>query len=91
METARVISDNSLGIVTRKLSRMTKTANKDARKVLDEIAASIKGLVLDLENRETEGRRLTATEIQTIAGQLQVHVESLLTASRSLRGEKPEA
>jgi hypothetical protein len=70
---------------------MTKTVDKDARKVLDEIATSIKELVLDLENRETEGRRLTATEIQTIAGHLQAHVESLLTASRSLRDEKPEA
>jgi hypothetical protein len=69
---------------------MTKTLNKDARRALDETATSIKKLVIDLENRETEGRRLTATEIQTIAGQLQAHVENLLTASRSLRDEKPE-
>jgi len=69
---------------------MTKTLNKDARRALDETATSIKKLVIDLENRETEGRRLTATEIQMIAGQLQVHVEDLLTASRSLRDEKPE-
>jgi hypothetical protein len=69
---------------------MTKTRNIDPRKALDATATSIKELVLELENRETEGRRLTANEIQTIASQLQVHVESLLAASRSLRDEKPE-
>ena len=69
---------------------MTKTLNKDARRALDETANSIKELIIDLENLETEGRRLTATQIQTIAGQLQAHVENLLTASRSLRDEKPE-
>lgn len=69
---------------------MTKTLNKDPRKVLDETATSIKKLVIDLENRETEGKRLTATEIQIIASQLQVHVENLLAASRSLRDEKSE-
>jgi hypothetical protein len=68
---------------------MAKTRNIDPRKVLDETATSIKELVLDLENRETEGRRLTATEIQNIAGQLQFHVENLLAASRGLRDEKP--
>ena len=67
---------------------MAKTRNIDPRKVLDETATSIKELVLDLENRETEGRRLTATEIQNIASQLQVHVENLLAASRGLRDEK---
>jgi hypothetical protein len=71
-------------------SRMTKTRNIDPRTALDEIATSIKELVFDLENRETEGTRLTATEIQTIASQLQVHVENLLAASRSLPDEKPE-
>ena len=69
---------------------MTKTPDKDPRKALDETANSIKELIIDLENLETEGRRLTATEIQMIAGQLQAHVENLLTASRSLRDEKPE-
>ena len=69
---------------------MTKTPDKDPRKALDETANSIKELIIDLENLETEGRRLTATQIQTIAGQLQAHVENLLTASRSLRDEKPE-
>jgi hypothetical protein len=69
---------------------MTKTRNIDPRIALDEIATSIKELVFDLENRETEGTRLTATEIQTIASQLQVHVENLLAASRSLPDEKPE-
>ena len=68
---------------------MTKTPNKDPRKALDETANSIKELIIDLENLETEGRRLTATEIQMIASQLQAHVENLLTASRSLRDEKP--
>jgi len=69
---------------------MTKTQMIDPREALDEIATSIKELVFELENRETEGRRLTATEIQTIASQLQVHVENLLDASRNLRDEKPE-
>ena len=68
---------------------MAKTRNLDPRKVLDETATSIKELVLDLENRETAGRRLTATEIQNIASQLQAHVENLLAASRGLRDEKP--
>ena len=69
---------------------MTKTRNIDPRRALDETATSIKKLVLDLENRETEGRRLTAAEIQIIADRLQVHVESLLAASESLRDENPE-
>ena len=69
---------------------MTKTPDKDPRKVLDETATSIRKLVLDLENREMEGRPVTTTEIQTIASQLQAHVEDLLAASRSLRDEKSE-
>jgi hypothetical protein len=69
---------------------MTKTKHKDHREVLDETATSIKKLVLDLENREIEGDPITATEIQTIAGRLQAHVEDLLAASRSLRDQKPE-
>ena len=69
---------------------MAKTRNLDPRKVLDETATSIKELVLDLENREMEGRPVTTTEIQTIAGQLQAHVEDLLAASRSLRDERSE-
>jgi hypothetical protein len=69
---------------------MAKTRNTDPRKTLDETETSIKELVLDLENREKEGMRLTATEIQIIAGQLKVHVQNLLAASRGLRDEKPE-
>jgi hypothetical protein len=56
--------------------------------VLDQTATSLKKLVLDLENREIEGRPITAIEIQTIARQLHGHVEDLLAASRSLRDEK---
>ena len=67
---------------------MSKTHPKDPREVLDETATSIRKLVLDLENREMEGRAVTAREIQTIASRLQVHVEDLLAASRSLRDEK---
>ena len=67
---------------------MTKAQHKDPRKVLDETATSINKLVLELENREIEGRPITATEIQTIAGRLQGHVEDLLAASMSLRDEK---
>jgi len=69
---------------------MTKTQHKDHRKGLDETATSIKKLVLDLENREMDRRPITATEIQTIANQLQVHVQDLLAASRGLRDEKSE-
>ena len=69
---------------------MTKTPHKDPRNVLDETATAIRKLVLDLENREMEGRPVTTTEIQTIASQLQAHVEDLLAASRSLRDEKSE-
>ena len=67
---------------------MSKTHPKDPREVLDETATSIRKLVLDLENREMEGRAVTAREIQTIASRLQVHVEDLLAASRNLRDEK---
>ena len=64
---------------------MSKTHHKDPRAVLDETAISIRKLVLDLETLEMEGRPVTAREIQTIAGQLQMHVEDLLAASRNLR------
>jgi hypothetical protein len=67
---------------------MNKTHHKDPRKVLDETATSIRKLVLDLENREMEGRPVTSREIQSMASQLQVHVEDLLAASRNLRDEK---
>ena len=67
---------------------MPKTQHKDPRQVLEQIATSIKNLVLDLENRELAGRPITAIEIQTIASQLHGHVENLLAASRSLRDEK---
>jgi len=63
---------------------------KDPRKVLDETATSIQRLVRGLENREIGGDGLTATEIRTIASQLQAHVEELLAAANSLREVKPE-
>jgi len=69
---------------------MIKKDQKDPRKVLDETATSIQRLVQDLENREIEGDGVTATEIQTIASQLQAHVEELLAAANSLREVKPE-
>lgn len=69
---------------------MTKTQNEHPRNVLNETATSIKKLALELENREMEGGHLTATEIQTIARQLQAHVEDLLSASRNLRDQKSE-
>jgi hypothetical protein len=65
---------------------MTKTP-RNPRKDLDQIAASIKRLTLYLENSETEGRSLTATEIDAVANKLQTHVEELLAASKSLRDE----
>ena len=69
---------------------MTKTEHQEPRKVLDETATSIKKLVLDLENREMEGRPINAAEIQKIANRLQVHVQDLLAASRALRDETSE-
>jgi hypothetical protein len=63
---------------------MTTIHQRDPIKVLDETARSLKRLVRDLENREIEGRVVTATEIQTIASQLQTHVADLLSASSSL-------
>ena len=59
-------------------------AKQEPRKNLDEIATSIRKLVLELENREIDGRPMTATEIQAIAGRLRGHVEDLLAASRSV-------
>ena len=67
---------------------MTKTQHQDLRKVLDETATSINRIVLELENRDVEGPPITASEIQEIASRLQLHVEDLLAASRSLRDEK---
>ncbi|HMH30055.1 MAG TPA: hypothetical protein VK580_15830 [Steroidobacteraceae bacterium] len=67
---------------------MTTAQHKNPRKLLDETATSINKLVLDLENREMEGQPVTANEIQTIASQLQAHVEDLLAAAKSLRDEK---
>ena len=69
---------------------MTKTDNRDARKVFDETATSIRKLVRDLENREKEGNPVIATEIQSIVRQLQVHMQEILDASRSLRDERSE-
>jgi hypothetical protein len=90
METSDTTPDNLFWFARKESTRMTKTEHEDHRKILDETATSIKKLVLDLETREMEGRPITATEIQTIAGRLQVHVEDLLAASRSLRDEKSE-
>jgi hypothetical protein len=70
---------------------MAKTQHNDHRKILDETATSIKELVLQLEEREIEGRLVTATEIQRIASRLQGHVEDLLAASRNLRDEKAQS
>jgi hypothetical protein len=67
---------------------MTKTPHKDLRKVLDETATAINRLVVELENREVEGRPVTASEIQSIASRLQLHAEGLIAASRSLRDDK---
>jgi hypothetical protein len=69
---------------------MIKKDQKDPRKVLEETATSIERLVQDLENHEIGGDGVTATEIQTIASQLQAHVEELLAASNSLPEVKPE-
>jgi hypothetical protein len=67
---------------------MTKAPYKNSRNVLDETATSIRNLILELENRETDGLPITAIEIQTMARRLQGHVEDLLAASRRLRDEK---
>ena len=67
---------------------MTLVQHNNPRKILDETATSINKLVLDLETRETEGRPVTANEIQTIASRLQSHVQDLLAAAKSLREEK---
>ena len=66
---------------------MTKAQHKNSRNVLDETATSIKNLILELENREIEGRLITATEIQAMARRLQGHVEVLLGIEKSARRE----
>ena len=63
---------------------MTKS-HKNPPDALDEIATSIKELILNLENRERDGRHLTAVEIDFIASKLQTHVEELLAASKNRR------
>jgi hypothetical protein len=87
METFGTTRDNLPWFFMRKIPRMTKTY-ANSRKVLDDIAASIKKLNLYFENSETEGRRLTTSEIDTVANELQALVEQLLAASESLRDEK---
>jgi hypothetical protein len=67
--------------------RMTKP-HKNPRSALSEIATAIAKLIADLEEREMEGRRLTRTEIDALARTLQIHVEALLAASRSLQDER---
>lgn len=64
--------------------RMTKPQN-NPRRALDEIATAIAKLIADLEDREIEGGRLTMTEIDALARKLQIHVEALLAASKSLQ------
>ena len=68
---------------------MTRTP-KNPPNTLDDIATSIKELVAYLEKRESAGRRLTATEIDALAGKLRIHVEELLATSKSLRDAKSE-
>jgi hypothetical protein len=86
MERCFATRDNLSWIFTRKLPGMTKSHTP--RNALEDIATSIRTLVLYLETKEVAGRRLTATEIETVAGKLQIHVEELLAASKSLRNEK---
>ena len=62
---------------------MTKAQDKDPRKNLDEIATSLKKLVMELEKREIDGRPMSAAEIHAIAGRLRGHVDDLLAASTS--------
>jgi hypothetical protein len=69
---------------------MSKKDRSDPNKLLDETATSIRNLAFDLEIREREGRPVTASEIQTIASRLQVHVEDILAALESLRDKKSE-
>jgi hypothetical protein len=64
--------------------------HENPRDSLDEIATSIRTLILYLESRELEGRSLTAPEIATVAKTLQLHVEDLHAASKSLREEKSD-
>jgi hypothetical protein len=66
---------------------MTQTHN-NPRRLLDDIAASIRKLSQYLDNGELEGRPLTVNDIDAIARQLQFHVEQLLVAANTLRGEQ---
>lgn len=66
---------------------MTKP-RKNPRSALDEIAAAIKRLIADLEEREMEGGHLTGTEIDALASKLDGHVRALLAASKGLQGQK---
>jgi hypothetical protein len=66
---------------------MVNQDQRDPSKVLDETATTIKKLIQDLESRDMEGT-VTAADIRKIAGQLQAHVEHLLSASNSLRAVK---
>ena len=67
--------------------RMTKS-QRNPRSALDEIAAAIKRLIADLEEREMEGRHLTGTEIDALASKLHSHVQALLAASKGLHDQK---
>jgi hypothetical protein len=69
---------------------MTQKDRSDPNRLLDETATSIRNLVLDLEIREREGRPVTATEIQSMASRLRLHVEDILAALESLRAKKSE-
>jgi hypothetical protein len=61
---------------------------KDPNKVVDDIAASIKQLLDELENREKNGETLKSAEVRAVANQLQTHVAHLLSAVSQLRREK---
>jgi hypothetical protein len=62
---------------------------EEVKKVVDNIALSIRNLVDYLESRRKKGEMIKAAEVRAIASQLRIHVESLLSAERRLRGRKP--
>jgi hypothetical protein len=86
MEAACAPRNNLPWILKWKPLRMTKT--RDNHRALGEISASIKELSLYLDNHESAGKGLTASEIHTLATKLQAYVEELLAASKSLRDDK---
>lgn len=63
-------------------------AEKDLNKVVDDIAASIRQLVSDLETREKSGDILKPKDVRAIASQLHAHVTNLLSAVGRQRQER---